>query len=705
MKRGGGTMFKSRSKRHLKQKHGQPDPDSDVPAIVLLRRIKRTVTLIVKLCLLLLFLGGAGLAYLRVDSLPVSDTQQTSQVFDINGALIDSLNTGQNRQPVPLSEISKYAVQATLATEDKRFYSHFGVDPKGIMRAVFVNLQHFSKIQGAGTITQQLARNLYLTHERTWTRKIKESIYAIQLELQWSKDQILEQYLNQIYFGHSTYGIESASQMFFGKSSKDLTLAESALLIGVPKGPRYYSPYYDKESSLARQKTVLALMVTAGYISQTEADQATRENLYIKPLEARKPPTAPYFRDYIRTVAIDKLGLPEALFDGGGVRIYTTLDLRAQQIAENVVKDNLKDKGELQSALVAIDPRNGYIKAMVGGKDYAENQFNRVFASTRQPGSSFKPIMYLTALERGFTPLTQYKSEPTIFTYDEGRNTYAPSNYGNKYSGEWMDMRQAIAQSDNIYAVNTVMGVGPDKVIETARKMGIDSELKPLPSLALGTFPVSPFEMASAFSVLADGGTRHEPVAILWIENAAGKVLYEAQPQALRVADAASAYVLTQLMTSVFEEGGTGNRVSALLKRPVAGKTGTTNSDAWMVGYTPELATAVWVGYDKGRTIGTVESHLAAPIFAEFTEQTLESVPPKDFDIPEGIVSVFIDPASGKLANADCQSNARIETFISGTEPSAYCTDRGSKGAGKNDGATDKSKRSWWNDFKQWLNN
>ncbi|MGG1597249.1 transglycosylase domain-containing protein [Paenibacillus naphthalenovorans] len=643
--------------------------------------------------------------FMRSQSLPVSKMAMASEMYDVHGTMIEAYGGSKNRQMISLKEMSPKVIEATLAIEDRNFYGHFGFDPKGIARAAWVNLQHMSKVQGAGTITQQLARNLYLTHERTWTRKIKETYYAVQMELQMSKDQILEQYLNQIYYGHSTYGIQAASQLFFGKNASELSLAESALLAGIPKGPRYYSPYYDLQNAMNRQKTVLQTMVEAGYITQKQADEAAREKLNILPLANKKPVTAPYFHDYVRRLGTELLGMEEKEFEESGLRIYTSLDLKAQKIAEDVVTEQLKDFPEIQTALVAIDPRNGYVKAMVGGRNYGENQYNRVFANTRQPGSSFKPIVYLTALkEKHFSPVTRYLSEPTTFTYDQGRQTYTPSNFGNKYF-DWIDLRTAIAKSDNIFAVHTVLETGPERVIEMARRMGITSPMKPMPSLALGTFPVSPFEMASAFGILAGQGVRVEPTAILRIEDWRGRVLYEAAPKQETVIEPAYTYVLTKLMEGVFDQGGTGSRVSSVLKRPVAGKTGTTNTDAWLVGYTPELSTAVWVGYDKDRNISAVESHLAAPIFAEFTERTLESVPPKLFPIPEGVVNVYIDPATGKLANESCP-DSRMEAFVQGTEPTEYCTQQPARNDGDQNSEPAKRKQNgtWWEDLKRWWN-
>jgi 1A family penicillin-binding protein len=636
--------------------------------------------------------------YLRAQSLPVSTVTQTSQILDIHEEVIDSFHgaNNQNRQIVSLKDIAPSLIQATLAIEDHRFYEHWGFDPRGMARAVITDVKSMSKEQGASTITQQLARNLYLTHDRTWSRKIKEAMYAMQMEMQLSKDQILEQYLNQIYYGHAAYGIEAASQMYLGKSAKELNLAESALLAGIPKGPKYYSPYLDMKNAKDRQKNILDAMVKSKYISQMDADHAFHAELNTIPKKEEQSVEAPYFRDYVKALAIEKLGINDTAFDAGGIKIYTTLDLSAQRIAEKVISGQMNKNDELQVALIAIDPRNGYIKAMVGGKDYSSNQFNRVFATTRQPGSSFKPFVYLTALANQFTVLSHYKSEPTEFTYDDGKKTYTPSNFGDQYEKKDIGMRKAIAKSDNIYAVHTIIDVGADKVIEMARKMGITSPLKPLPSLALGTFPVSPYEMAGAFGVIANQGVKVEPTAIIRIEDSRGHVLYEANSQRQQVIEASYTYVLTNLMQSVFEQGGTGFRVADIMKRPVAGKTGTTDTDSWMVGFTPEISTAVWVGYDRDRSITPIDARKAAPIFAKFTEETLAAVPPKLFQVPDHVVNVYIDPASGKLANDACP-NSQLESFIAGTEPTEYCA----KSAGDSKGKQKKNS-SWWNDLKRW---
>ncbi|WP_054944075.1 transglycosylase domain-containing protein [Paenibacillus ihuae] len=676
-------------------------------------RLRRLVRLLAATSVLFLLAAGALLGYLYNKPLPPIGDDIRSKLLDSRGNVLTTFTTdGRSRDPVALSQIAPQLIQATLAVEDRKFYDHSGFDLKGMARAVLANVEAGKRSQGASTLTQQLARNLYLTHEKTWTRKSKEALYTMQLEMKYSKTEILSMYLNEIYYGHGAYGIEAAARMYFGKAAADLTLAESAMLAGIPKGPTYYSPYTHLENAKKRQGIILSAMVEVGDITAVQARAAAQETLSFKP-QGQKNTTvlAPYFRDYVRGLVLDTLHISSDELELGGLNVYTTLDPDMQQAAEEAVDKEMDAASELETALVSIDPRTGYIKAMVGGKNYRTNQFNHALATTRQPGSSFKPIMYLTALSsKTMTGLSVFNSQPTLFHYDNNRKTYQPKNFGDKYLGE-INMRQAIAASDNIYAVNTIMKIGADKVAEMAARMGIGSPLQSVPSLALGTSPVSPLEMASAFAVIGGGGIRQPATAILKITDSKGNLIYEApQDQGEKVVEPAAAYVLTRLMEGVFESGGTGNRVASIIKRPVAGKTGTTDTDGWMVGFTPELSTAVWVGYDKGRDIATSDGRRAAPIFAEFTEKALANVPPKIFPIPDGVVSVYINPQSGKLATAACPEK-ELETFISGTEPTEYCDQHGAGGetapAEGSPGAADpgKGEHSLWNDIKRWWMN
>nr|WP_245983608.1 PBP1A family penicillin-binding protein [Ammoniphilus oxalaticus] len=638
---------------------------------------------------------GLLILYLRSQPLPPSDIEQTTSIYAEDGQLIDRLFGGQNRTVVELEQIPDHLKQATIAIEDRHFYNHLGFDFKRLGKAVLVDLQHMAKVQGASTISQQLARNLYLTLDKTWERKIKEAILTVQLELNYSKDQLLDLYLNQIYYGHAAYGAQAAAQTYFGKDVSELSLAESAMLAGVPKGPGIYSPYLHLENAKSRQRSVLNAMVEQEYITKEEADLAYAEEIKLVGLvPASEKVIAPYFRDYITQVAKKKYGLSDDQLVHGGLKIYTTLDPVMQQKAEETVAKHIPEDRPLQAALVAMDPQTGAIRAMVGGRDYKESQYNRVFAK-RQPGSSFKPFVYLAALENGFTPMTEFKSEPTVFTYGNGQQ-YTPKNYGNSYANDYITLRTAIAKSDNIYAVKTNMHLGPEQVVETANRIGIHSELQALPSLALGTIPVSPMEMAVGYSTIAAQGEKVEPIAIWKIVDQDGNVLAEEKPKKTRVAEAVPTFLLTDLMLSVFEDGGTGYRVAEQLQRPVAGKTGTTDYDAWLVGFTPQLTLSVWMGYDEGTKMDPVDdSRLTVPLWADFMEQALTDQPPLLFPTPEGVQSVYIDTQNEKLASAHCPTQELVY-FAAGTEPLEYCTEHGpADPPAKSPGEGEKKKPFW----------
>ncbi|MBO8165361.1 MAG: PBP1A family penicillin-binding protein [Brevibacillus sp.] len=674
----------------------------EAPLIRWLRWIKRLVKFAIFSVLIGSFLILLGVLYLRSQPLPEANIKQTTTIYASSGHVLDTLHRGENRILVPLRDISPYLVQATIAIEDRYFWQHYGFDFKRILMAVYVNLKNMQKNQGASTITAQLARNLYLTLDKTWERKIKEALLTAQLELNYSKEEILEMYLNEIYYGHSAYGVQAAAQTYFGKDAGELTLAESALLAGVPKGPAYYSPLTNFERAKERQKLVLQAMVRDGYITEEQMQEAVSEELVFTTKEERQHPVvAPYFRDYIARLVQEKYGIDEEKFIHGGLKIYTTLDAEMQKKAEQAIARHLQNANpELQVALMAMDPKTGHIKAFVGGRDYSQSQYNRVF-SQRQPGSSFKPFLYLAALQRGFTPLTLMKSEPTVFTYDNGKQ-YIPKNFGDKYAHDFITLTQAIATSDNIYAVKTIEHLSPQVLVEQAKALGITSPLEAVPSLALGSSPVSPFEMTAAYAAIANLGERVKPIAITKIEDSEGNVLVEEKPEKVQVADPAASFLLTDMMQSVFEPRGTAYRVAHLLNRPVAGKTGSTDYDSWLVGFTPQLVTTVWLGYDEGRKIDPVrDAPLAAPIWAEFTEQALADQPPTLFEMPPGVISVYIDPHNNKLATEHCP-NPQLVSFAQGTEPTEYCTEHLPHPDEPPKPIKPPDKQSFWQRFGGW---
>jgi penicillin-binding protein 2D len=615
---------------------------------------------------------GLALLYLKGRPLPPPDTYASSMMLDDRGRVIGSLDHGEPRDIIRLNQLPKSLIHATLAAEDKDFYRHHGFSVSGIARAVFANLKAGGVVQGASTITQQLARNLYLTHDRTWTRKLKEAIYTLQLELHYTKDEILELYFNEIYYGHGAYGIGRASKMYFNKKPEELSLAESALLAGIPRGPYYYSPYRHLNRAKKRQHHILDLMVKNRFISPEEAEAAKNQAISMHPLSRSKPAKASYFRDYIIQTAVTRYGLDESLVRSGGLKIYTTLNTDMQKAAEKAVQQHTRDDKDLQGALISVDPVTGHIKAMVGGKDYQQSQYNRVFAR-RQPGSSFKPVVYLSALENGFTPLSKIMSRPTIFQF--GEDTYTPRNFHQHYANRLITLREAIARSDNVYAVGTLAKIGTAPVIETARRLGIKSPIQATPSLALGSYPVSPFEMAQAYATLAAGGVKKPLIGITKIVDPFGRVLVEEKTEPERVASPAHTFVLTKLLENVLKPGGTGYRAGHLFHQPAAGKTGTTDWDGWLSGYTPNLVTTVWVGYDQGKKLPYHKARLAQNIWAEYMNKATGKQPARIFTMPPGVKVVYVNPEEGKIAAPGCMGKqAYLEYFVAGTEPVVSCT-------------------------------
>lgn len=647
----------------------------EAPLLRYLRWAKKFVKFVILSLLCFSFAILLLILYLRSQPLPETFVKQTTTIYASDGEVLDTMHRGENRISVSLQEIAPAILDATIAIEDRSFREHYGFDWKRLAMAAYVDVIHMDMRQGASTITQQLARNLYLSMDKTWERKIKEALFAIQLELNYSKDEILEMYMNQIYYGHSAYGVQAAAQTYFDKDAKDLTIAESAMLAGIPKGPSYYSPFVDFERAKARQKLILNAMERDNMLTSKEVEQA-----YAQPIKLKKRSTeavaepAPYFRDYIANLVKNKYGIDEEKFIHGGLKIHTTLDPVMQKKAEDIVAAVLpKNNPNLQVALVAMDPATGYIKAMVGGRDYKVSQYNRVLGK-RQPGSSFKPIMYLAALQNGYTPLTLMKSEPTVFTYDNNKQ-YIPGNFGGRYANALINMRDAIKTSDNIYAVKTIDFLSPQKVVEQANKLGITSVMQAVPSLALGTSPVSPLELNAAYVAIVNKGEAVKPIAITAIEDSEGNLLVEEKTEKTQVADPVASALLVNMMQSVFEQGGTGYRVANEINRPVAGKTGSTDYDAWLSGFTPQLVSTVWVGYDKNQKVDDVtEGYLSKKIWAQFMESALKGQPPALFDMPAGAVSVYIDPTSGKLATEHCP-NPQLFYFSSGTEPQDYCMD------------------------------
>lgn len=625
------------------------------------------------LLLLLLILG----LYILFTPLPPAAVPLASRLFDVRGQQIASLYT-QNRVDVPLSHIAPDLRNAVVAIEDYRFYMHFGVDPVAVLRAFFRNFQAGRVVEGGSTITQQLAKNLYLTPERTLERKIHELLLAFKLEARYSKEQILRMYLNTIYFGHGAYGVEVAAQTYFGKHARDLTLAEAALLAGVARSPGRYSPYLDPSTALQRRAIVLERMAELGYISRAQAEAAEKEPLRLAGLKARAG-RAPYFVDYVVRQLEPRYGAD--MLHKGGLNIYTTLDLSIQTAAEEAFRQGLptsfrdtRGVTQPQGALVAIDPKSGEIRAMIGGRDFSETQLNRAVAP-RQPGSAFKPFVYLAALQNGYTAASTFRCEPISLPVP-GQSPWTPTDYGTQdYHYRPLTLREALTISDNVVSARLNYELGPAQGIAVAHALGIESHLSPHLSSVLGTNEVTPLEMAAAFCAFANGGRRVEPLAVLRVEDRFGRVLEEHRPSLRQAADPRAVYIVTNIMEDVTRPGGTGSAVGRILNRPVAGKTGTSQGNAWFVGFTPDLVAAVYVGNDEpAHDIYGTGGGLAAPIFAAFMQKALAGIPPQDFPRPSGIIEAEVCTESGLLATRWCPpEKVRSELFIQGTQPRQPC--------------------------------
>ena len=618
--------------------------------------------------------------YAQVAGAPPLTVPKASIFLDSNNNKIGDYFTEERRYWTELNDISPYLIDATVAVEDKDFFDHSGFDYSRIAGAVLADVKAGGKVQGASTLTQQYARNLYLTHEKTWTRKINEALFAYRLELFYSKEEILEGYLNTVYYGHGMYGVEAASRYFYDKSAKDLTLAEASMLAGVPKGPTYYSPLNDLEKATNRQQVILRLMADQGKITEDEKTRATSEQIVLKSDQwiATKS-IAPYFLDVVREEATDILKSKNLNINEGGWTIQTTLNQAHQRAAENAIKTNMPNS-DLQVGFVSMDAHTGYVTALVGGRDYSVSPFNRVSLGNRQPGSAIKPILYAAALEKNFHPMSFLDVSETTFTYDSGRATYTPQNVNNKFADHAISLAQALAISDNIYAVKTLEGIGYRSFRDIQKRFGLQYSEKDIPSIALGTAENSLYDLTNAYNILAAGGEKRKPVTVLSITDAKGKVVYKyKKPEKEQVISEQDAFVLTQMMTGIFDpvfsdySPATGLSLRSRMSHTYAAKSGTTNSDQWMIGYTPSLTAGVWNGYDQGKTL-SVQADMAASkqVWIDFMETALKGKANETFKMPSGIEPVTVDILSGNLADSSCP-NQRVVYMKTADIPTESC--------------------------------
>lgn len=615
-------------------------------------RILKYFIIIIASFIILAFLGILGYGTYLFFTLPdikhLEDYQPplTTVVYADNGEVLGEFFT-ERRYFVSLDQIPPYLIKAFIAAEDERFYEHKGLDWLGMLRALITDIKEMAIVQGGSTITQQTVKSLLLSHERTISRKAREIMLAYLLEKRLSKDEILTIYLNQIYFGHGAYGVEAAARTYFGKHVWELNLAEAALIAGLPKGPGYYSPYKNLSKAKARQHYVLNRMVTCGYISKEEAEIAYNMPLKLKRINYSYPACA-YFLEYIRQYLIKKYGYK--LTYQGGLSVYTTANIDMHEVAqkallrgiEELKKRHLDEKGNPEGALLCLETNTGFIKVMIGGKDFKKSQFNRAVQACRQPGSAFKPIIYAAALDKGYTPASIIYDYPIIFVEenekDKSIKVWRPHNYEGRFYGK-TSLREALVHSRNTVTVRLLNNIGIKYAINYARKLGITSPLNPDLSLALGSNCVSLLELTTAYAVFANQGQYLRPIAITKIIDAKGHILEENLPQPQPVISADTAYIITNILADVIKKG-TGRRVRRF-KRPVAGKTGTTNdyTDAWFIGYTPYYVTGVWIGYDTLKSLGEHETggKAAAPIWLYFMKEVEKELPIKPFSIPPNV--------------------------------------------------------------------
>ena len=651
------------------------------------KRIKISIAIVMMFITVVVIFGVLSYFYF-IHDLPSIETLKNykpptiTKFFSDEGEVIGEFFI-ERREVVSLDRMPNHLVRAFVAGEDARFFQHKGLDYIAILRALFRNIFRGEIIQGGSTITQQVVKSLLLSPEKSFVRKIREAILAFKIEKYLSKEEILFLYLNQIYLGHGSYGIATAAENYFGKPIEELNLVESALLAGLPQAPSKYSPFQHPEQAKKRQTYILNRMEEEGFISSSQLAEALQKPIKIKAKQNSFFEKAPYFVEYVRKYVEEKYG-KDNLYKNG-LQVYTTIDLNFQNTAQEAMESGLKEIEKrkkqksadtplaLEGSLVCFDLETGYIKSMVGGRDFKKSQFNRVTQARRQTGSAFKPIVYASALDKGYTPASIIVDSPNI--YEWGDKRWKPKNYGEKFSGP-ITLRNALTHSVNVVTVKIAQDIGIDYIRDYAKKLGISSPLQNDLSMALGSSSLSLFELTKAYAVFANQGKIFKPIFIKKILDRDGNLLEEKLPlsypkelpEGEQILTPQTAYLMTYLLEGVVQNG-TGWKAKAL-KRPVAAKTGTTDQfiDAWFIGYTPEFITGVWVGFDDERSLGENETgtRAASPIWVSFMSKILKEKPVRDFPVPEGIELMKVDPRTGLIGSG---TETLLECFREGTGP------------------------------------
>ncbi len=603
---------------------------------------------------------------------PKLDLKKTNTIILYDKDNKEFFRGNGSKEWISLKEIDKDLINATLSTEDKRFYKHNGFDYIRIIKSFFVNLKSGEIEEGASTITQQYARNLYLTFDRTYKRKFKEAYLAFKMEINYSKDEILEGYLNTINYGNGVFGIENASHYYFNKSASNLTLAEASMLAGIPKYPQEYSPINNEGQAKKRQKQILYNLYSNGYITKKEMNEAYKEKLvYHGKKDTLNLTTLMYYKDAVIDELNDLKIIPKDYLESNSIKIYTNLDLNAQEKMEKAVNNNIDNSSELQVSGVMIENKTGRIISLIGGKDYEKSQYNRATSSKRQIGSTIKPFLYYAALENGFTPSSSFLSTDTSFNL--GSEIYKPSNYGDIYANKKIPMIVALAYSDNIYALKTNLFLGDNVLVDTLNKVGING-IQNNVSLPLGTSEINIIDLTNGYSTLASYGNKKDTYLIRAVKDDKNKLLYEHRIKKTKVLNSDYTYILSELMTNCYDNNlidysePTCLSIKPKLTKTYAIKTGSTNTDSLIVGYNKDYSLGIWVGYDDNKNLEKSDSKVARNIWADNIENYLRNQEDSWFKKPKNVNAVLVNPINGKIATNESKRKKFIY-YLKGTEP------------------------------------
>ena len=629
---------------------------------------------IIKIFVFLFFvfiLGNVAL-YLYAYITPKIDINSNNSIVFYDNEGKNFFENSSESKWAAISDISKYVIDATVATEDKNFYIHKGFDFLRIAKAFYINFKNGNISQGASTISQQYIKNLYLTFDKTWDRKIEEAFLTLELETHYSKDEILEGYLNSINYGSGQYGIENASKYYFNKSALDLSLAEASILVGIPKNPSLYNPIYNLDKAKKRQKIVLDSMLEEGYITEEERNVAyNTELVFYGQDDPESVLSINYYKDAVLQELQTITSIPDSLIESGGLHIYTNLDIEVQKKMENIISEEMDGQIDYQVASIAVEPSTGKVIALIGGVDYNTSEYNRVTQAERQVGSTFKPILYYAALENGFTASSTFSSEATTFNMGNGK-TYSPKNYGEKYGNKDISLATAIAYSDNIYAVKTHLFLGESVLVDTAKRMGIEKKLQANASLSLGTEEISMLDYSNAYTTLANYGVKNDVYLINKITDNDGNILYKYEYKEETVLNKRDVFILNELLSNTYNydfvdySSPTMLPISNLLTKKYAVKSGSTNTDYWAVGYNPDMLVMVWNGYDDNRDTSSSQSKITKRIWARTIESILENSDSSWYEIPTGVTASLVNPVSGQITE---NGKKTLLFYIKGTEP------------------------------------